>query len=191
MKSIYKKFKSRYTPAELNQYLREDNDESTPMYLNNKVEEVEEVSKDFVEFSKWLLGQKVSRNLKYLVMHCTATNQDAKVSAIINYWRNNLGWKSPGYHIIVKPDGSYSILSDLQEVVNGVRGYNHNSIHISYIGGVDSRGRGLDNRTEEQKRIMGYMARRIKDKYQLELRGHRDFPGVNKECPSFDVRTQF
>lgn len=47
------------------------------------------------------------RPIKYIVIHCTATPQTPTVAGIQNYWRKQLGWKNPGYHFIVLPDGSY------------------------------------------------------------------------------------
>ncbi len=53
-----------------------------------------------------------TRNIKYIVIHCTATDPQTKVEAIQNYWRNNLGWKSPGYHYIIQADGTVLQLAD-------------------------------------------------------------------------------
>lgn len=132
------------------------------------------------------------RSIKYIVLHCTATPQTATIQSIQNYWRNTLGWKSPGYHYIIKPDGEVVNLQPIEKVSNGVAGYNSNSIHISYIGGVDSKGRPWDNRTAEQKReqlrLLVVLKKRFPD---AEIKGHRDFlvPGSAKwkDCPSFDV----
>lgn len=41
----------------------------------------------------WLNNQIVTRDIKYIVIHCTATRQDSKVSSIVNYWKNSLDWK--------------------------------------------------------------------------------------------------
>lgn len=191
MKSLYHKTKTRFTPSELNDYLKEDETDNLPLYLKPELDELKEVSSNFKEFDNWLKLQKVNRKLKYLVIHCTATVQSAKVSSIVNYWKNTMKWKSPGYHIIIKPSGEYTILSDLQEVTNGVAGYNSTSIHISYIGGVDEKGKALDNRTWEQIRTLNHFVGRIQKRFNLEIKGHRDFPNVKKECPSFDVSKNF
>lgn len=190
MKSLYFKTKTRFTPSELKAYLSEDNTDNLPLYIKPETNEVDEVSSDFDRFNEWLSNQKVTRKLKYLVIHCTATDQSAKVSSITNYWKNNLGWKSPGYHIIIKSSGEYTVLQELQDSTNGVKGYNHNSIHVSYIGGVNSKGKAIDNRTQEQIKTMEHIVNAIQDKYNLELMGHRDFPRVAKDCPSFDAKTE-
>lgn len=128
----------------------------------------------------------ITRRVNRLVFHCTATNQSATVASIERFWRNNLGWRSPGYHIIVKPDGSWTQLSDFNNVVNGVAGINSTSIHISYIGGIDSKGRAIDNRTDKQKEVFEIVWREFSNKMSnLTFHGHYEFS--NKACPSFKV----
>lgn len=130
------------------------------------------------------------RIIKYIVLHCTATSQQATVSAIQKYWKETLGWKDPGYHHIIKPDGEIVDLQPISKTSNGVAGYNANSIHISYIGGIDSKGKGLDNRTLTQKISMMVLLKKYKAMFpNAKILGHRDFPNVHKECPSFDVAT--
>lgn len=130
------------------------------------------------------------RKINYLVLHCTATPQNTTIASILNYWRTSLGWKNPGYHYIIKPNGQVVNLLPIEQVANGVKGFNSVSIHISYIGGVDAKGRGLDNRTEAQKAAQIMLLKKFKGMFpDAEIKGHRDFPNVQKECPSFDVRT--
>lgn len=132
------------------------------------------------------------RQIKYIVIHCTATPQNTTIQSIKNYWKNVLKWKSVGYHLIVKADGSYERLADDSEVTNGVAGYNSNSIHISYIGGIDSKGKALDNRTVMQKKTLLTLVRTMKERYPGAIvLGHRDFPKVAKDCPSFDAIKEY
>lgn len=129
------------------------------------------------------------RNIKYIVIHCTATPADTKVTSIVNYWKNILKWKNPGYHIIVDKKGEIHQLADISKMTNGVRGYNQESIHIAYIGGIDERGIPHDNKTKEQEITLLKQLIKFKTLYPAaEVLGHRDFPGVSKACPSFDVR---
>lgn len=132
------------------------------------------------------------RNIKYLVVHCTATPQLAKVESIINYWKNNLGWKSPGYHALIEPNGNINRLQKDELPTNGVAGYNSVSLHVSYIGGVDEKGKGLDNRTEAQKESILSVLKEWRQKYpKAVIQGHKDFPGVKKECPSFNAKDEY
>lgn len=128
------------------------------------------------------------REIRYIVLHCTATPQTASVESIQMYWKNKLGWKNPGYHHIILPDGTVVDLLPIEQVSNGVAGYNSASIHISYIGGIDSKGKALDNRTSEQKQAMYELVKKYKAMFpDAKILGHRDFPGVKKDCPSFSV----
>jgi N-acetylmuramoyl-L-alanine amidase len=132
------------------------------------------------------------RPIKYIVVHCTATQQNVTVAAIERYWKDNLKWKSPGYHVIVKADGIAVRLAPDETVCNGVAGYNSISLHLSYIGGVDSKGSPMDNRTAKQKETMLKIITDWKQKYpNAIIQGHRDFPKVSKACPSFFAKTEY
>lgn len=132
------------------------------------------------------------RTIKYISLHCTATPQTTTIESIKNYWKNNLGWKNPGYHIIVKPDGSAVELLPIDKVSNGVAGFNSVSINISYIGGVDAKNKPLDNRTDAQKVTLLTLVRRYKEIFpDAIVQGHRDFPNVKKDCPSFDAKNEY
>jgi N-acetylmuramoyl-L-alanine amidase len=129
------------------------------------------------------------RNIKYIVVHCTATPPETTIDSIKNYWRQNLGWKNPGYHYIIQRNGDIVNIFPEDKVSNGVKGYNHNSVHISYIGGVDKNNQAIDNRTDAQIHAMFNKLVSLSEKYpNATILGHRDFPGVTKMCPSFDVK---
>lgn len=129
------------------------------------------------------------RAVKNIVLHCTATPQSATVAGIERYWREQLKWKSPGYHIIIQPDGKAVRLASDDKVCNGVGGHNRESLHVSYIGGVDSKLRPIDNRTPAQLATMIKVVREwLRQHPDAKVLGHRDFPGVKKACPSFDAR---
>ena len=132
------------------------------------------------------------REIKFLAVHCTATPQTATVSSIQSYWRNVLKWKMPGYHFIIKPDGEVVQLLEIEKVSNGVKGFNSVSINISYIGGVDSQNKPIDNRTEAQKKALLDLLRKLKKQFpKAVIQGHRDFPEVKKACPSFNAKTEY
>jgi len=132
------------------------------------------------------------RNIEYIAVHCTATPQTTSISSISNYWKTTLGWKMPGYHFIVKPDGEIVQLLDIAKVSNGVGGWNSKLINISYIGGVDGSGKPTDNRTEAQKKAILTKLKELKVLFpKAKIQGHRDFPGVKKACPSFDAKTEY
>lgn len=129
------------------------------------------------------------REISWIVVHCTATQPETEKKAILNYWKNVLGWKNVGYHFLIDRFGVIHELARLDQITNGVRGYNKNSIHISYIGGIDNNGKPKDTRTPNQKYSMEVLVYEMKKKFpDAIIQGHRDF-GVNKSCPSFDVKS--
>ena len=144
------------------------------------------------------------RTIKYIVVHCSATPQDATVQSILDYWKNILKWKNPGYHYIIKPSGEIVQLLDEDKPSNGVAGYNSQSVNICYIGGIMANGKPVDNRTEEQKAAMCFLLQQLKGRYpKVTIRGHRDFsPDLNgngviepfewiKHCLCFDAREEY
>ncbi len=127
------------------------------------------------------------RNIKYIVIHCTATPQNTNINSIKNYWKNVLKWKNVGYHYIIKPDGRVIQLESIENQTNGVKGYNSESIHLSYIGGEKK-----DNRTLQQKESILILLQSLKGLYpNATILGHRDFPNVNKACPQFDAINEY
>jgi N-acetylmuramoyl-L-alanine amidase len=116
---------------------------------------------------------KNSRNVKFIVIHCTATQPDTSIESIKKYWKEVKGWKDvPGYHYIIKPNGEIIKL-----------------ISISYIGGIDKQGKPKDTRTRKQENAMFYKVIELSNRYpEAKIVGHRDFAGVKKACPSFDVK---
>lgn len=136
----------------------------------------------------------MKRAIKYIAIHCTATPQNTSVMAIQRYWRDSLGWKSPGYHLLIESNGTINRLMDFNGVANGVKGFNKETIHISYIGGVDKQGRPVDNRTAVQKEAILKCIKEViewSDNKCLIIQGHRDFPNANKACPCFDAKAEY
>jgi N-acetylmuramoyl-L-alanine amidase len=127
------------------------------------------------------------RDIKYLVVHCSATDQSATVEAIKDYWKNTLGWKNPGYHVIIKPDGDSVELLSPDKIANGVRGENRQCMHVCYIGG-----KNYDDRTTEQKnKLIAQLSNWKAIWPEATIQGHRDFHNVAKACPQFDAKTEY
>lgn len=137
------------------------------------------------------------RDLTAIVVHCTATPQDVKPDNIVKFWKNQNGWDNPGYHYLVEKDGTIHNLAHIAFKTNGVGGkkpdgkgkYNDDTVHISYIGGVDEQGDPLDNRTQAQKLAMYFLINELKQQKpysDLLVLGHNDYTN-KKACPSFKV----
>jgi N-acetylmuramoyl-L-alanine amidase len=132
------------------------------------------------------------RNIKYIAVHCTATAQTATVSSIQNYWKTKLGWKMPGYHFIIKADGEIVNLLPIDKVSNGVKGFNSVTVNVCYIGGIDDKGKAKDTRTAAQKASLLEVLKDLRKKFpKAVIQGHRDFPKVAKECPSFNAKLEY
>ena len=132
------------------------------------------------------------RNINYIAIHCTATQPESSIASIQNYWKNNLGWKNPGYHYIIDRFGNVVNLLPIELVSNGVQGYNSQTINISYVGGINKSGKPKDTRTEAQKQSILKILNELRVKFpKAKIQGHRDFPNVKKACLSFDAKKEY
>ena len=132
------------------------------------------------------------RTITHIVVHCSATGQDAKVEAIQRYWKEKLGWKQVGYHYIIEADGKETQLLTIAQPSNGVKGWNKSIINICYIGGVDKLGKPIDNRTDAQKRQLMTRLKALKTMFpNAIIQGHKDFPNVAKACPCFNAKAEY
>lgn len=136
----------------------------------------------------------MKRSIKFIAIHCTATQPNATVAAIQRHWKDTLGWKSPGYHLLIETNGTIHRLLPFDGVANGVKGFNNHSVHISYIGGITKEGKPVDNRTAAQKEAILLCIKEViewSDNKCLIIQGHRDFPNANKACPCFDAKAEY
>jgi N-acetylmuramoyl-L-alanine amidase len=183
---LLKKEEVKITPV----YTKEDKSEDfSDPEEEMKVEDLKETQPtcpNAIELINLINKANITRKVTRLVFHCTATHQTATVEAIIRFWKDRRGWTNPGYHIIVRPDGSWTQLQDFNRITNGVAGINSTSLHISYIGGIDKNGKALDNRTDAQNEIFEAVYHTFKNKMpSLTFHGHYEFS--NKACPSYHV----
>lgn len=128
--------------------------------------------------------------IKYLVVHCSASSPKVYVdAAVIDRWHRQRGFFKIGYHYVIKRDGVVEKGRDEEEVGAHVQGHNEGSIGICLAGGVDEQNKPQNNFTEEQFKSLASLLSDLLKKYpKAEILGHRDFPGVAKACPSFDVK---
>lgn len=127
--------------------------------------------------------------IKYLTIHCAATPEGRDVKAeTISAW-DIAKFGQVSYHFVVELDGSYHrTLRDDQRGAH-VGGANTGNIGICYVGGMDARNKApKDTRTEAQRKTLRTLVATYRDRFPgIIVRGHRDWPGVAKACPSFDV----
>ena len=142
-----------------------------------------------------------------IVVHCTATRAGDRVTreALRHLFFDLNRWQHWGYHAVVHADGTWEMLQQLPEpsdkgailtdatTANGAAGYNRDSLHIAYVGGLERvTGLPMDTRTPEQKKTLWALIACWKKDYHItEVVGHRDLPGVHKACPCFDAKTTY
>lgn len=159
------------------------------------------------------------RNIIRIFVHCTASWQLTTTRESLFKEFKAKGWKNPGYHWVIFPDGKIVQLLGEDLVANGVKDYNKNSIHVAWVGGIGyeypeaslsekavSKPRlvSTDNRTPEQKQALFDLLTKLKLKYKdAMIMGHRDIsPDLNhngvvdpweriKECPCFDAMVEY
>lgn len=124
-----------------------------------------------------------------IVVHCSATPPDRDVDAAeINRWHRAKGWRMIGYHYVIKRDGTIETGRPITEAGAHVRGHNSYTIGICLVGGVDSNDIPEENFTADQQHSLYRLVATLVDDFKITMCiGHRDIPGVNKACPSFDV----
>ena len=131
------------------------------------------------------------RDIKYIAVHCTAGPATQTTKAIKDYWKNNLGWKSVGYHYLINADGTIEQLAQESEITNGVVGFNSVTVNISYKGGVDATNKPKDTRTPQQKESILKLLKELRKRYpKAIIQGHKDF-GAKKACPSFEAKQEY
>ena len=131
-------------------------------------------------------------SIKFLTIHCAATprGRDVKAPAIVKTGMDRFGQAS--YHHVIELDGT--VVRTLRDNQRGAHtgGHNTGNIGICYVGGVENNKAmtPADTRTEAQKVALRKVVADYRAKYPgIVVRGHRDWPGVSKACPSFDVAT--
>lgn len=143
----------------------------------------------------------MSKEIKYLVIHCTATPEGRAVtSKDIRAWHTapkpkGRGWKQVGYSDMIHINGQIENLVPYDndnlvepwEITNGASGVNSVSRHIVYVGGCDKKMKPKDTRTNEQKlSLEAYVKYKILRYPNIKVVGHNQLD-KGKACPSHDV----
>lgn len=126
--------------------------------------------------------------IKFLTIHCAATPEGRHIdAATISAW-DKAKFGQTSYHHVIELDGKrVQTLKDDQKGAH-VGGANTGNIGVCYVGGCDKAMNPKDTRTPAQKASMRAIIEEYQARYPgIIIRGHRDWPGVKKACPSFDV----
>jgi N-acetylmuramoyl-L-alanine amidase len=152
-----------------------------------------------------------ANNIMYIVVHCQAGH--GTLASMQNFWKTVLGWKSPGYATWIDYDGTRHKLSNYNNPTNGVAGFNSESLHLSYRGGVlqENVKTAADTRTQAQRNailqeildMLHWLHDNGNDLQNVMVLGHYQFStdknknGIIesweriKECPSFDAKAEY
>lgn len=141
-----------------------------------------------------------NRIIKNIVIHCAASPNgkqlgvDGSAAAVIDTWHVVRGFhrtpawvkqfnpmlKAIGYHWVIDVDGTISMGRHPDEIPAQAAGHNLYALGICLV--------GTDKFSGEQWRKLAELITKLKLDYpNSKVLGHRDFPGVSKTCPGFDV----
>ena len=158
------------------------------------------------------------RTITRIFVHCTASWQHNTTVESLRREFKEKGWKAPGYHWVIFPNGKVVQMLAEDLVANGVKDYNAHSIHVAWVGGIKfmeyqdggvirqdrTKMVSVDNRTKQQKMALFDLLTKLKLKYRsAQIMGHRDIsPDLNhngvvdpweriKDCPCFDAMVEY
>ena len=137
------------------------------------------------------------RKIRQLVVHCAATYPSMDIDAAwIDREHRLRGFSMIGYHYFIKRDGTIQTGRTVDKIGAHVKGHNSQSIGICLAGGLIEKGKKEveddweDNFAPIQMDSLRTLLTQLHALYPgAEVLGHRDFPGVAKICPSFDVKS--
>jgi N-acetylmuramoyl-L-alanine amidase len=152
-----------------------------------------------------------AKNIRYIVVHCQAGH--GTLQSMQAFWKDSLGWNSPGYNTWIDYDGTPHKLSDYNTPTNGVKGFNSQILNVCYRGGVlhENVKQAADTRTQAQKNallqeimsMMNWLYENGNDLQNVMIIGHYHFSNDKnkngviesweriKECPSFDAYKEY
>ena len=124
----------------------------------------------------------VNENIKYLVVHCSDTNNNENIGAKeIHELHLSFGWDGIGYHKVIQRSGVVEM--GRPEFWIGAHVFEHNqeSLGVCLI--------GKNQFTKKQFNSLKTILSNWKVKYpQAKIVGHCDFNNTDKTCPNFNLK---
>jgi len=131
------------------------------------------------------------RKINMIVMHCSASrcNRRYTLEQLRHDHVEVNGWTDIGYHYYITLDGIIHPCRPIERMGSHARGWNGHSIGICYEGGLNENGCIADTRTPAQKEAMKRLICDLRHRFPSirTVLGHRDLPGMQKCCPSFNA----
>lgn len=128
-----------------------------------------------------------------ITVHCSATPplmSDIGVDEI-RKMHTDKGWSDIGYHYVITRNGEIQPGRPKTRPGAHVKGHNKNNIGICLVGGVDKNNKPQNDFTEQQFSALRFLVSDQAGVYGIKeenIKGHRDYPGVSKACPCFDLK---
>lgn len=127
-----------------------------------------------------------------LIVHDSHTKPDVEKPVDVLRWQGRkMGLLEVGYHLVIDREGFIHYIRDVLSMGSHCPAYNHVSIGVCLIGGLDADGEHVNNFTLMQTgslhMIVGCFQRQWVNGKVLghnELRGYREGPS---KCPSIDM----
>lgn len=129
-----------------------------------------------------------------IVIHCAATQPKDNIDwKTIDQMHRQRGFLAIGYHFVIKTDGTIQEGRPLDSIGAHAQGYNDRSIGICLIGGINKNGQSVNNFTKAQFHSLDTLVKALVKEYPTidQIVGHRDLPGVHKDCPCFDAVARY
>lgn len=131
----------------------------------------------------------------YIVVHCaqTTAQHDCDITEVRDWHAlpkpKGNGWMDVGYHFFIKRDGTVQIGRPHWALGAHVKDHNWEAIGVCLAGGSDADGKEEKNFNEAQWTALAALVQGLRVAYpKAVVQGHRDFPGVDKYCPSFNAK---
>ena len=131
------------------------------------------------------------RELERIILHCTATRAGEQINVKqIDKWHRDRGWSEIGYHYVLYADGTIATGRDIRKKGAHVKGHNHDSVGVAYVGGVDSNLVPQDTMTMQQEMAFLHLVNSLRVVFgDMSVHGHNEFS--SKACPSFNVQEKY
>jgi N-acetyl-anhydromuramyl-L-alanine amidase AmpD len=144
----------------------------------------------------------LAQDVKYIVVHCSATPPNRDIGAAeITHMHVARGWRTIGYHRVIRRNGRLERGRPFTQMGAHVRGHNAHSVGICLVGGIDNDGVSEMNFTREQLHTLDVVIEDCELMFPNAVTlGHRDLsPDIDndgvverhewlKDCPCLDVR---